>query len=216
MLRFKKVPVRRSIPDLHGWVLSILYSCLFFGSLYAQTPWKERYNKDGLIIHTRQIREEKINEYKSITTMAAGIDRCVALLQDVDAHPEFLYRVEQVEVIKPADDQAPCFRYVINFPFPMSDRDLILQTRMESNSVTAETVYHFESTPDKAPRTDKIRITLLEGYWRLRPLGSTSTLVETYGRSTISGLPSWLVNLFLHHTPKATMQDFKRMLEENE
>ncbi len=196
-------------------LLLLCVALLSLGIIDAQTnptEWVERYDKKGLTVFTRQDKTANTVEYKSVTTIDADIDRCTSILKDFHNHPNFLYRVKSVRLIESLNDQTLCLYYVIDFPFPLTDRDLVIQSDLEQNGPSTEVVYRFEARPNKAPLTGKVRIGVLDGLWKLRRVDKNHTEIITQGKSTTRGLPFWLVNLFLYKIPKITMHRFEEVV----
>ena len=192
---------------------------LFFGSLtgqYNDENWKEKYNKNGLVIHIRHNNATRIIEFKSTITINAPIETCAATLDDYNTHPDYIYRVETAKLLETKDKHAPCIYYELDFPFPLSDRDLVVQGKIISKPETGEIIYEVKSEPDRIPLTDRVRIRHADGHWVLKKLDANHTVITNYGTSTTKGLPVWLVNLLVYQIPKSTLLKFKKLVEPNE
>ena len=197
------------------FILNFCFILCFTGVLFAQgieEGWKERYNKNGLSIYIRHHKEKKTVEFKSLITINAPMDSCAALLRNFDAHPNFLYRVKTVKLIE-MDDQSPIIYYTLDFPFPLTDRDMVIQGKITPKPNSKEIVFELESIPDKLPKTNKVRIRTVDGSWILKKVGEQQTQITNYGESTTKGLPTWLVNLLIYQIPKSTLTKYKAILE---
>lgn len=189
-----------------------------FGIIHAQSSnstWKERYNKDGLIIYVRYNKPQKIVEFKSVITMNADMDRCFELLNNYHTHPQFLYRVKTVKVVDQKEAHKPCLYYTLDFPFPLADRDMVVQGIIKKDTIAEEIHIEMICQPNRLPTTDKVRIRSADGSWILKRVGHNQTLVENYGISTTKGLPIWLVNLMIYQIPKSSLMKMKALVERN-
>lgn len=175
--------------------------------------WVEKYNRNQLSIQIRHNKPNKTVEFKSMITVDSHIDTCIATLLNFDLHPEFLYRVKSVKLIDHSDETAPCLYYTMDFPFPLSDRDMIVDGSITKDPQSGEMTILLKSNPEKMPLTKYVRIKDVDGSWVLKKINDSQTQITNYGISTTRGLPTWLVNLLVLQIPKSTLTKLRRIVE---
>lgn len=103
---------------------------------------------------------------------------------------------------------------VTDLPWPVSDRDVVFQNRVEHGS-DGSILVRFEARPDLRPLDPAyVRITDLRGYWSFRPEAGGRTFV-TYAFSTDPGglFPDWFVERSLRLQPEDSLRRMKQILE---
>ncbi|MEM9888168.1 MAG: START domain-containing protein [Bacteroidota bacterium] len=178
--------------------------CSYF-SCTAQTSWKKAYEKDGLLIHTRTSKDG-LFEFKSDKTMSQAIEKILSVIRDYKAYPEWSYKTKSLRILERINPDTHYAYTVVDFPFPMKDRDLITysETTYEANG---NLIISLKSVPDKIAKTEYVRINKVRGFWKLIPLSDNKTRVIYQLASESVGLPNWLVEMFALEAPIQNMSE---------
>lgn len=108
------------------------------------------------------------------------------------------------------------YRAELQTPWPVSNRDLILQVKMSQGSKPNE--YHFSAIgrPDFIPPRDGfVRVPLSEAHWYIQVVNDNqieikhSILIDPGG-----SIPAWLMNLSLAEGPYETFKSLREYLAE--
>lgn len=180
----------------------------------AQSDWKLAKSGDGVEIYTRDREEEKIKEFRAITTVQQPQKQIENLLEDIEAYPSWQDNCEESEVIKRIDKETVIGRYTSSTPFPFSDRDIVLKMTKQPQS-DGRMVYQIENAATSIEeRKNFVRIPRAGGRWELESKGESATLVTYQFYADPGGnVPNWLVNMFIVQGPYNSFRQMKELLE---
>jgi len=169
------------------------------GWVMSAEEWTLRRHDPELdvIVHDRGM-PQGYREFRGVTHVESRLSAFVAMLQDVERMPEWLYRVERVVTI---DEVGPLENYsytVISLPWPFRDRDSIVHAILSQDPATQEITLRASAVPDHLPsEKGYIRMPLIESLWRFTPLADGRTRVEFSGHADPGGrLSSGLLATF--------------------
>jgi len=148
--------------------------------------WEFKKNKSGIKIYTRESNDSNIKELKFTVTINATMNQAVTLLADVD-----------------------------NFPWPMSDRDLVVYSEVKQDSITKVVTSDTNSRADYMPKEDGyIRIQNHFNKWIFTPV-SADTIEVTYLLKSDPGgsIPAWAINMAIDQGPVKSMKGFMENLK---
>lgn len=182
------------------WVLATLFVTGLAPNLWAAEPspteWKFISNKEGVAISRRQ--RPASNESKAIGEIAASTDLVKAVLDDVEAYPNFMPYVVECRVLKREADSVLAYQR-ISAPLA-SDRDYTLRVRFSATPVKEGVSYlsrwETENAHGPAEKAGVVRVNLCEGSWLLEPIRPDATRA-TYLIYTDSGgmIPGIIKNI---------------------
>ncbi|MCS6929606.1 MAG: START domain-containing protein [Saprospiraceae bacterium] len=155
-----------------------------------------------------------VHELKLIVHMRASLPSVAYLLEDVPVYPNWVYRVVESRVVERLSDKELYYYVHIDFPWPLTDRDLIMHSRLSQDPRTRILTYVSTAAPAQLPEKENvIRIRKAHSKWVIAPIGNEMVRVEYYLYSNPGGsLPDWLVNLALDIGPRETMKKMRSLL----
>ncbi len=176
--------------------------------------WKLKREVDGVRVFYRDAPNSKIKELRFQTTLEASLSSIVALLTDVEGYDNWVYKNERAYLVDRPSEMEMIYYEEMDFPWPLSNRDLVVHNRMWQDSLTNALHSHSVSAHHLLPERDGIvRIKELEFRWTFTPQPDGSVAVDYYLKSDPGGhIPAWLINLALDQGPLRTMERFKAML----
>ncbi|RMG76619.1 MAG: hypothetical protein D6714_21120 [Bacteroidetes bacterium] len=176
--------------------------------------WVLSDSDDDMTIYYREPADSPIKELKFNFTVRASLSAIVSVLEDVDNYPKWVYKLSESKVLKKVRDGEVYYYNVMDFPWPLSDRDLIAHSRIYQDPVTKVITSVSTGAPREVPeQPDIVRIKTLEIRYVIRPNDNGTVTIEYFLKSDPAGnLPAWLVNLALEHGPVETIRSFKKML----
>ena len=196
--------------------LTSLLITVFTFNLPAQSEndWKLKSEKNGVKVFYRKTSD--IYELKLATSIKVPLSGIVRLFDEVEKYPTWGYKVSEARLLKRVSPTEMYYYSKIDFPWPMSDRDLVLHTRLEqnthSNAITSTSVAVSGWVPEKK---DVIRIKNANTKWTLIPGEGGWLYVEYYLYSDPGGsIPDWAINLALDVGPRETVKQMKVILKE--
>lgn len=103
----------------------LILSCL---PVQGDPPWKLAVDKDGIKVYTRPAPGCPLDEFMATTEIDASVAVIENILRDVDAQPAWMADCLYSAVLKEFDlNHMVCYN-VLNLPWPLSDRDLLIDT----------------------------------------------------------------------------------------
>jgi len=197
----------------HITLLVILF--LSGNTIFAQEKWKLIDNSDGMKIYTREYEGSNFKELKISFTINAPLSSIVSVLDEIDKYPQWIYTCTESKVIEPKVDGKSTYYVLMDLPWPVSDRDMVLKSKMVQDPITLEISVDSKAiSGEVAEKKDVIRILKNNISWRMKPISKNQTHIDYYVKSKPSGsVPSWLGNMTVDLGPKKTMMALKERAE---
>lgn len=201
------------IPVIPYWTcLTMLFT--FLANDAALADWKFAAEEKGIRIYTRPVSYSTVKEFKAITRLPAKLDSVLAVLLDPASCPEWVHRCKQARELK-RNSFGEVYTYrIIDLPWPVSDRDIVLHKVVSYDPETKEILIRNEGVPDFIPKTGYVRIEKSSGTYRLKPL-PTGEVELTWQQFSDPGgdLPKALINAMLTGTPMTTLENLHEMVK---
>jgi hypothetical protein len=204
-------------PDSFNYLISILLiilcSSVMMGSAKAQ--WELVKDENGIKVFLKTVPHSKIKEFKGVTNINSSLDSILAVLDDTGACPQWIHNCKDAVELSEISFNEGYVYQVIDFPFPVKDRDLILHSVMTQNPDTKQVTIRLVAVPDYISETKNVRIKRSDGFYILKPLPDGS--IEVTWQHHIEpggGIPKWLVNSLLVDTPFKTLRNLRQIVKE--
>ena len=195
---------------------TVLFSTLIL-FLSAQTnEWVLKKEKKDMKVYVRESADSPFKELKLQFNVEASMSAIVTLLQDVDAIPLWVYKCTKSYTIKTVDKSEELYYNLIDFPWPMDDRDMVVRNTLTQDPITKIVKSESFIAPGQVAKKDGvIRLEKLHLWWTFTPQANGIIAIEYYLKSDPGGdLPAWLVNLAIDQGPTQTIKSFKKILQE--
>ena len=193
----------------------ILLACAaLFCSAVQATPAvnaKLSINKNNIKVWTFQDGQNPIMMYKAETTFNVPIEQAVSLILDVEHAIDWVPFLGNMKVLSRDDKKGEFQLYmVLDFPFPLKDRDLIVQGKMSKDAQGIISIQNKAMKKGYALNKNYVRLTHYEGDWSFQKLGPQKVKVSTYGYANPEGsIPLSVVNMFVQQQPYQMLQKMK-------
>ena len=178
--------------------------------------WELARDRNGIKVWTRNEPGYPIRAFKAVTTVDSSLSGLVSLIMDTDHVSEWAYRILGVNVLTRDDDAATFVIYTkTDFPWPLSNRDVVLAGQIAQDEKTKLVTIRSRSTPagQYPEQPGFLRMPDMVGDWIFRPLGAGKVEVTMIGRADPSGnIPFGVVNLIIHETPYRTLQGLRQVI----
>jgi hypothetical protein len=186
---------------------------------FAQRPspeWRFIKEVEGVKVYYRESQDSNIKEVKMQTTFNANLSSIVECLKDVDNYPKWVYKATYSKMLLKYNDNDVVYYNYIDFPWPMQDRDIAVQSRISQDAktrvVTSESFAKWDAEPFKK---DVVRIQEFKSKWTLTPIADGKVWGEYVFRSNPGGnIPTLLINSSLAEGPLRTLKGFKNLLQD--
>lgn len=188
----------------------------FFLPAFSQNGdgWIFKNEKDGIKVYYKKTSD--VHEIKMVTSMKATLPGVVQLLSEVENYPKWGYKLTEAKLLKRVNDKEYYYYSKLDFPWPLSDRDIIVMTKLEQDSTSRRITSTSYSKPNYLPENpDIVRIKTTTTKWTVIPGAGGWLYIEYYIYSDPGGnIPDWLVNMAIDVGPLQTLSSMRKMLQE--
>jgi hypothetical protein len=173
-------------------------------------------NKNNIKVWTYQDEKNPVFLYKAETTFNVPMEHAVSLVLDIDHAVTWVPYMGSVKVLSRDDKKGEFTLYmVLDFPFPLKDRDLIVQGKMFKDSNGQITIKNKALQTGYPKNPNYVRLNEYEGDWTFQRLAANKVKVSTYGYANPEGsIPLSFVNLFVQQQPYQMLQKMKKQLQQ--
>lgn len=195
-----------------GLVLSV-----FCHDAYASDTWDFVSEQDGIATFTRQVEGSGYAFYKANTTIDATMAQVGAVFRDVLAYPKWMPNVKETKVLKQYNANDMDLYFVLNFPWPTTDRDTVLASRTVVDQSTGIVDIHTENYEEPC-------IPEKEGFVRIPKLLQTFTMTYLDNHHTEVSytifmdaggrLPVLAVDMDMKKAPFKSLTNLKKVVQE--
>lgn len=175
--------------------------------------WKQRRDKNGITLSTRDVEWSRYHEYKVEMETIGSIEGFYSVLKDFSVYQELFRDVKSFDILLDQPDRHVV--YLVNkTPFPAKDRDVILDNKFTANRDLSELTIAIacESEYD-VPIRKYIRIERCSGFWKATKVANGKVRIEHQFVADPGGsIPAFIVNIKTVQNPLKTMDTLREML----
>ena len=189
-------------------------ACISLGMLataQAAETSKLTINKNNIKVWTIQDSQNPMLSYKAETVLDTTLDRAVAIVLDVEHAKNWIPNVASAEVLS-QDLKTGNFKMymVLDFPFPLKDRDLIVQGKMNKDANGVISIKNKAIQQGMSVQANYIRLKKYEGDWSFQKIAENKVKVITSGYADPEGvIPQSVTNMFVQQQPYQMLQKMK-------
>ncbi len=175
-------------------------------------PWVLKKNSDGIQVFVRDVDGIDFKEFLGVTVMDAPMAVVNRIIMDVPNQVNWMCDTKESKVIK--DDPVNPIQYnVVTAPL-VSDRDVVIQTRVVQTPKKIIRTFKGIEHPAVPPRKGIVRMPKMVGAWVFEAVSPTQTKVTYQNLADPGGsLPSGLVNMTVVKMPFVSLQKMKAQLK---
>jgi hypothetical protein len=194
-------------------IITILFS-LSFAIVYAGTNWELKKDKEGIKVFSGSVPNSNIKAVKAECVLNTSLSRLTALLLDAKAHEQWVYSTKSSYLIKKVSDQEQIYYSEMSMPWPIVNRDVVVDLKITQNPVTREVAVDAIVVTGYVPIKDGIiRVPLSKVNWAIIPIGNSQVKIEYTAQADPGGsVPAWAVNMFCDKGPFETFKKLKSVL----
>jgi len=190
-------------------IFSLLPTCLF-----AQEDWELKKDSDGIKVWWRATEGTDIKEIKIQLEVEASLNTIASVMIDVPAYEEWVYATDKSVIVEGAGSDVIYYN-IMDFPWPMDDRDLVMRTDIQQDPETKIITSKSTAAPEKVPyKEDIIRVEMTETEWVVTPIGNNKARIDYRLISDPGGsIPAFLTNIAADYGPFKTMKAFRERVK---
>lgn len=180
----------------------------------VEYDWKEKKNKQGISVLTSSVEGSPYKAVRGVMVVNADVKDLVALVEDLEACPEWAAMCKEARVEKRISDQES-FAYIYNnIPFPVTDRDVYTHVVWTVDPETKRVSMTSTATDGVMAKTKAVRIKDAVSQWHFTPQADGTTIVENFAHIDPNGpTPAWVSNLMLVSAPFKSMKKMREIVE---
>ncbi len=170
----------------------------------------KKYHHD-IAVYSRKTVNSDFRELKSIVYLKTSLNSIVALINDRETYPQWVYKCGQATVLKKISASELIHYQTVIAPWPAENRDFVVNIKLTQDEKTKIVTIKSTCNANYIPKVARhIRITEFNASWILIPL-KDGTVQINYQLMVHPGgyVPAWLVNMAAIDGPYETMIHFK-------
>lgn len=179
--------------------------------------WELKKSENGIQVFLRNTKNSAVKSFKGVMTVDGRLSSIVAVLEDIDSYPRWLFSCKSAKTLQQRSDTAVVNYFVTDMPWPVADRDSIVGASRSQNKSSKLIEIKLLAEPKLIPEVaGKVRIETMQGRWLLRPAGPGKINV-IYEMTVDPGgnVPKWIVNAMSVDLPFNTLSGIREVMKED-
>ncbi len=203
---------------LSGSFSKLLIMMVFFlsmGSIAQAGPWEHVKTERGVKVYQQQSEGRDLPIFKGESVIEANIYALLAVISDFDRHKEWMHGCHTARLLKRVDELHLLSYNRTDAPWPVDDRDVVLESRVSIQAEKHTVQINFQATrsPLQPEVEGVVRMTRLKGYYRLKALSSTRTHVMYQVDADPAGaIPTWVAEMIVSDMPVNTLNNLREQV----
>lgn len=206
----------QAIRNTFAFQLLFFAGLLFFSGFTAVSDdaWHLKKYEEGIAVYTRTAENSNYKELKAITKIKTSLSSIMALLQDWDSYPSWVYRCGASKTLKVISDHELIHYQTVVAPWPASDRDFVVNVKVTQDPITKVITQRASCLSSFIPELPgMVRIQEFKAAWTLTPSeDGTVTLQYQLLVNPGGNVPAWMVNMAVVDGPFETTSQLKKMV----
>jgi hypothetical protein len=197
----------------------IFYSITFgFASLpciYAQNDCKLKKDQDSIKVYTCHTDTSRFKSIVAEFTLHTSFDQLAQIVFDTPNYTQWQFNTIEAKTVKKISSSEQVYRTVIEAPWPVVDRDMVVHMKIQHDRNSNEMVITAESEKGIIPKKESyVRVPASRGKWIVKEK-SRNLLQVKYTMQIDPGgsVPPWLVNWVCAEAPYKSFRNLKAILE---
>jgi hypothetical protein len=177
--------------------------------------WALAKSEDGIEVYTRDVEGFDVREFRASAVVPAPLSAVIAWWRDPTTYTRWINRCSEARLIEvESGENANYMKF--NFPFPASDRDVVVRARTIEMSAT-RVVFEGSNVDGLVPEVSGlVRIAMLRSRWEFSARGDAVTEVVYRQHMDAGGsLPAFILNRAAVDSPFQTLRGLIRFAEAN-
>ena len=176
-------------------------------------------SRRDIVVYERA-RPDGYLEFRGVTHVESRLSAFVALFDDFEAAPDWLYRTREITLIERLSDTESYVHSINAMPWPLKDRDIVLHSRRAQDPETYVLSANAVGVPDYLPVDENyVRMPVIESSWTFTPLGDGRTQVDFRGFAdpgggVSSGMLARFQEMFISQAPYRSLRGLREVIGE--
>jgi hypothetical protein len=190
---------------------TFLITLLVFSPVVFSQSWEFIKEKDRIKVYTRPERNSSLKSFRGVMDIRSSMERICSMIGNPNNREWWDKNLSQVKVLSIEKDRYS-FYMVIDLPWPVSDRDLCVETRISDDTVTGMRTVTARQLLNVVPENNGlVRIKKYWQKWTIQPQSNGFIHLELEGFADPAGsIPAWLYNMVITDTPLKIMREVQK------
>ena len=198
--------------SLHLYPLLILSTFFLSGA-----GWEVIAEEDGITVLQKEVEGRSLPIFKGEGNVNENLYEILGVLRDIDKAKEWMHACIESKLIKAITEQQFIVYNRTEAPWPISDRDVVIQSEATYNKKTKTVMITMQSieTPEVPEVDGVVRMPRLRGRFNLQSISDKVTFV-TYEIDADPGglLPHWIVRIVSRDIPYITLINLRKRVKD--
>jgi hypothetical protein len=174
----------------------------------TDTPWALEQDEGSIQIYTRSVAGSPFLEVKATALIHAPIAHVAAVMGDGEGCSEWRAMCKSSEVLGTATDTERTIYMVLDLPWPVSDRDMVIHSVIDIDTASKTVSVQLESASSEHPEKDYVRATTV-GQYQIKALSDDLSELTYIMHTDLGGdLSADIIN---PRVTSSTYEDVKRL-----
>jgi len=170
-------------PGLRGWAAALAFAV---PAQASDAPWTLEREDGGIALYSRAVADSPYLAVKVIARIDAPADKVAGLLGDGNGCSAWRAMCKSSEVIEAVSDSERLVYLVLDLPWPVSDRDLVVRSIAQVDTQAKSLHVTLESAPDALPVKEYVRAQS-SGEYALKAIGDGASEFTYIQHTDIGG-----------------------------
>lgn len=178
-----------------------------------QADWEFRVEHKGIKIYSSRIEGSDVLGFKGEVTIPTTFRKLIALFHDTAGYLRWVHHLLEMEVLEKNEGFEYVVRQLIDAPWPVTKREMIIRTALEPFGDNGVAVT-MQGVPDALPEgSSAVRVRDISGIWAFTPDG-LDTVRLTFVMHVDPGkdVPSGLSNQAMFEVPFYTLKNLRQLV----
>lgn len=196
-------------------ILTYICFTLSFFTLLVQDGWKKEFEKEGITVYTKAVENSNFKAFKGEMIIESNVDDLIPIILDVENYPEWNYRTSLVRLLRTEKNKI-FYHYISETPLVVKDREAYFcsEITIDKQSKTTTVKMNIVESSETVPK-GFVRMPFSDGYWKFTSMDDERTFVRLQMHADPGGLiPSWLANLASTEAPWITLNNLRKIVED--
>lgn len=199
-------------------IVICLFTVFFSQAALAENPWEFVKEQDGIMRYKHVVEGSKFEEYKAVTVVDANMAQVGAVFRDILSYPKWMASISDAGITRKHNQNDMDIYFVLDFPWPATDRDTVLMTRTKIDPETGRVIIKTEDyvDPEVPEKKDLVRIPHLLQFFTMDYVDTDKTEVSYSIHLEAGGnLPPSAVELDLKNAPFKSLRNLRTFVHED-
>jgi hypothetical protein len=199
-------------------IIAVLALSLLTHGAFAEgdsSGWRKIYEEEGISVSTREEAGRDMPSLRGQAELKAPILHLLAILLDDEHSKEWAKGADETKVLRKLDPHTEIIYARSRQPWPVKDRDLVMQRTVEVLKPGEWYRVHLVCLPGERPQVPNVvRMERCETTFLLRAIDATRTQIDYRVHADPGGhFPDWIVRLASKSIPLDTLSALARRAE---